>query len=543
MKLSRFAVRRPVFTIMSALIVLFLGGISLTRLSIDLMPDITYPTMSITTNYENAGPEEIEELLTKPIEQAMSAVPGVESVMTTSAEGRSQARVSFTWGTDLDVAVNDVRERLDLIIPFLPEGAEKPRLRKFDLANFPILILGAAGKLDPIHMRRIIDDQIKYRIERLPGIAAFSVHGGLNREIAVNLHADKIKALGLPLDMILSRIKSENVNIPAGTLKRGNLEVMIRIPGVYTDLKELQNTVIALREGVPIQLKEVASVEDSSQKVTQIVRINGRPGVRLAVNKQSGANTVEVAKRVLKEVARINRDIPQIQIIPIIDTADYIQRSIKNLGYSILYGGSLAMLVLLFFLRNIRSTAIIVTAIPLSAVATFALMYFSGFTINIMTLGGLALGIGMLVDNAIVVLENIFRLRESGIEPEQASVSGSEEVTAAIVASTLTTLAVFLPLIFVRGMSGIMFKQLAYVVSFAIGCSLVVALTLVPMLANLILKNTKFGTSSNTTRTRRSYHITGHFLNRLSEAYGTFLNFALDHKKICGHYINAYPYG
>ena len=531
MKLSRFAIHRPVFTIMSALIVLILGGISLARLSIDLMPDITYPTMSITTNYENAGPEEVEELVTRPIEQAMSAVPGVESVTTTSAEGLSQARVSFVWGTDLDVAVNDIRERLDRVTPFLPEGAENPRLRKFDLANFPILILGAAGKLDPIHMRQVIDDQIKYRIERLPGIAALSVHGGLNREIAVNLHADRIKALGLPLDMILSRIKSENVNIPAGTLKKGNLEVMIRIPGVYTDLKELRNTVIAIREGVPIQLKEVASVEDSSQKVTQIVRINGRPGVRLAVHKQSGMNTVEVAKRVLKEVARINQDIPQIQIIPIINTADYIQRSIKNLSYSILYGGSLAMLVLLFFLRNIRSTAIIATAIPLSAVATFALLYFSGFTINIMTLGGLALGIGMLVDNAIVVLENIYRLRESGIEPEQASVTGSEEVTAAIVASTLTTLAVFLPLIFLRGMSGIMFKQLAYVVSFSLGCSLAVALTLVPMLTTLLLKNVKIGTSSNTTHTRRSYHITGQFLNRMDEAYGTFLNFALSHKK------------
>ncbi len=531
MKISRFAVRRPVFTIMSALIVLILGGISLTRLSIDLMPDITYPTMSITANYENAGPEEVEELVTRPIEQAMSAVPGVESVTTTSAEGRSQARVSFTWGTNLDVAVNDIRERLDRVIPFLPEGADKPILRKFDLANFPILILGAAGKLDPVHMRRIIDDQIKYRIERLPGVAALSVRGGLNREIAVNLLADRIKALGLPLDMILGRIKSENVNIPAGTLNMGNLEVMIRIPGVYTDLDELRNTIIAVREGVPIQLKEVASVKDSSQKVKQIVRINGRPGVRLAVQKQSGTNTVEVARRVLKELAQINQDVPQIQIIPIINTADYIQRSIKNLGYSILYGGSLAMFVLLFFLRNIRSTAIIATAIPISAVATFALMYFSGFTLNIMTLGGLALGIGMLVDNAIVVLENIYRLRESGIESEKASVDGSEEVTAPILASTLTTLAVFLPLIFVQGMSGIMFKQLAYVVSFALACSLAVALTVVPMLTTLLLKNAKIGTFSSTTRARKSFHISGQFFNRMGEAYGTFLNFAIDHKK------------
>ena len=232
MKISRWAVRRPILTIMASLIVMILGGVSLTRLSIDLMPDITYPTISITTVYENASPEEVEELVTRPIEEAMSAVPGVEEVTTTSAEGISQTRVTFTWGTNLDAGVNDVRDRLDRVIPLLPEDAERPRLRKFDLASFPILILGAASRLDPIQMRRIIDDQIKYRIERLPGVAALDVHGGLDREITVNLFADRIKALGLPLEGILNRIKSENVNIPAGTIERGDLDVMIRVPGV-----------------------------------------------------------------------------------------------------------------------------------------------------------------------------------------------------------------------------------------------------------------------------------------------------------------------
>jgi len=453
----------------------------------------------------------------------MSAVPGVEEVTTTSGEGISRARISFTWGTDLDAAANDIRDRLDRVIPLLPEDAERPILRKYDLASFPILILGAAGNLDPIQMRRLIEDQVKYRIERIPGVAALDIHGGLDREISVGLHADRVKALGLPMDQILSRIRAENVNIPAGTLERGDLEVMVRVPGVYTNLEQLRNTVIAVREGVPIQLKEIATIEDSWQEISRIVRINGEPGIRLAVNKQSGTNTVEVARKVLKEIERINQDLPQIHLTPIIDTSDYINRSITNVGIVMLCGGALAVLVLLVFLGSLRSTAIIATAIPISIIATFVLMYFGGFTLNIMTLGGLALGIGMLVDSAIVVLENIFRLKESGTGAELAAIHGSEEVTAAIIASTLTTLAVFLPLIFVRGMSGVMFKQLAYVVSFSLGCSLVVALLLVPMLAARLLSQKR---DRGRARTKKENRV----LQRLEESYTGLLRFALNHR-------------
>jgi len=251
MKLSRFTVHHPIFTIMVILIVLILGGVSLVRLPIDLMPDITYPTLSISTEYENASPEEIEELVTRPVEEAVSAVPGAEEVTSSSTEGMSRVRVSFTWGTDLDAAANDIRDRLDRVVPRLPDDAERPRLRKFDLASFPILILGAASKLDPIQMRKIIDDQVKYRIERVPGVAAIDVHGGLDREIHVNLYADRIKALGLPLDQILSGIRAGNINLPAGTIDRGPLEVMIRTPGEYTSLNELRNTVIAIRRRSP----------------------------------------------------------------------------------------------------------------------------------------------------------------------------------------------------------------------------------------------------------------------------------------------------
>ena len=487
MNLSRFSVRRPIFTTMVTLIVILIGGVAFFRLPVDLMPEITYPTLTIFSEYENASAEEIEELITRPIEEAVGAVPGVEEVTSISSEGRARIRVTFTWGTDLDAGANDIRDRLDRIIDRLPEDADRPTLRKFDLASFPVLILGAASNLDPVQMRLIIEDQIKYRIERMPGVASLDISGGLNREIHINLYADKVKALDIPVDRVVSRLKAENINLPSGTIDRGQYEVTIRTPGHFTELDQIRNTIVTIRDGVPIRLAEIASVEDSWERVTRIVRVNGQNGVRLAVQKQSGTNTVEVARGVLEEIERINKDIPQIKIIPIIDTSEYIRRSISNVGSMAMYGGILAIIVLLFFLRNIRSTVVIATAIPISIIATFALIYFGGFTLNIMTIGGLALGIGMLVDNSIVVLENIYRLRETGQSREQAAIEGSAEVTAAIVASTLTTLAVFLPLVFVRGMSGVMFKQLSLVVSFSLLCSLAVAVTIVPMLSSKIL--------------------------------------------------------
>jgi len=527
MNISRSAVHRPIFTIMVVLIVIILGGISLIRLPIDLMPDITYPTLTIRTLYENASPEEIEELVTRPVEEAMSAVPGVEYVYSTSAEGSSNVRVSFTWGTDLDTASNDIRDRLDRVIPHLPEDAERPRLYKFDIANFPVLIFGASSKLNPLQMRKLIDDQVKYRIERVPGVAALDVWGGYEREIQVNLDAGKIKAMGLPLDQILKSVEEGNVTLPAGTIDRGDFEVTMRTKGEYISLDQLANTVIAVREGATIKLSDIARIDDTWKKITRIIMVDGKPGVRLAVRKQSGTNTVEVAGRVLKEVENINRDIPQINITPIIDTSDYIRNSITNVGSMALYGGILAVMVLLFFLRNIVSTLIIATAIPISIIATFALMYFGGLTLNIMTLGGLALGIGMLVDNAIVVLENIYRHSETGEKAEDATVKGAGEVTSAILASTLTTLAVFLPLVFVRGMSGVMFKQLASVVSFALLCALMVALTLVPVMASRLLQK-RVATPKDTWVTRLSF-VSIRFFTYMEDGYKRMLHFTLQH--------------
>jgi len=530
MKLSQFSVHRPIFTIMVVLIVIVLGGISLLRLPIDLMPDISYPTISVSCAYENAGPEEIEELITRPIEQALSAVPGVEELTSVSVEGSGTVRVTFTWGTDLDTAANDIRDRLDRIIDHLPEEADRPTLRKFDLAAFPILMLGASSNLDPVQTRQIIEEQVKYRLERVAGVAAVDIRGGLEREIHVKLDPAKINALAIPLDQIITQIREGNVNIPAGTIEKGNFEITIRTPGEYTDLRQLQDTVVAVRQGVPIQVKEIAAVEDSWMKLTRLVRVNGVPGMWLSVNKQSGKNTVEVARGALEELERINLDIPQIKIVPIIDTSDYIKRSIKNVGSSALYGGLLAIGILLLFLRNIRSTVIIATAIPVSIIATFALLYFAHLTLNIMTLGGLALGIGMLVDNAIVVLENIYRLHERGEPIERAAVDGAGEVTAAVIASTLTTVVVFLPLVFMRGMSGVMFKQLSIVVAFSLMCSLAVALTLVPMLCARVLSFKFENAAGRRTLGRRIYEGSGRLLTGLENSYKRLLHASLNHR-------------
>jgi len=517
---------------MVVLIVVILGGVSLLRLPIDLMPDISYPTISISCDYENAAPEEIEELITRPIEQAMSAVPGVEELTSTSVEGRGNVRVTFTWGTDLDTAANDIRDRLDRVIRRLPEEADRPSLRKFDLATFPILILGASSRLDPVQTRLILEDQVKYRLERVPGVAAVDIWGGLEREIHVSLDPAKINALAIPLDQIISQIHESNVNIPAGTIEKGNYEITIRTPGQYTDLRQLQDTVIAVRQGAPVQLKEIALVEDSWQRITRIVRVNGEPGIRMAVSKQSGKNTVDVARGALAELERINRDIPQIRIVPIIDTSQYIKNSIRNVGTSALYGSLLAVVILLLFLRNIRSTAIIATGIPISIIATFALLYFNKLTLNIMTLGGLALGIGMLVDNAIVVLENIFRIHENGEPIERAAVNGAKEVAAAVIASTLTTVVVFLPLVFMRGMSGVMFKQLSIVIAFSLMCSLAVALTVVPMLCTKILRSRPSTATSRQTLNRRLYEASGRLLTGMENSYRNLLHSALKHRAL-----------
>ncbi|MBN1464626.1 efflux RND transporter permease subunit [candidate division KSB1 bacterium] len=531
MNIAKGPIHRPILTTIVFLIVVTLGLVSFSRLSIDLMPEITYPTISVSTEYENVGPQEMEESVSRPIEEAMSAVQGVEEITSSSTEGRSSVRVLFDWGTDLDVATNDIRDRIDRVLGRLPEDINRPMIRKFDLSAFPVVHLGISSNLNPLDLRQIVEDQVKYRIERIPGVAAVDIRGGLYREIHVDLRAAKLKALGISTDAILSALRSENRNIPAGLYDRGNLEVLVRTIGEYRSLDEIRNTVVTTRNGVPIQIRDVANVEDSWEEIRQIVRLNGKSSLRIAINKQSGANTVKVAEGVNAEIERINRDIPQIQITPTIDTSIYIKQSISNVGKSILMGGLLAIVILFLFLRNISSTAIIATAIPISIIATFGLMYFAGFTLNTITFGGLALGIGMLVDSAIVVLENIYRHRESGQPSVRSALLGSTEVSSAIIASTLTTLVVFFPVVFIRGMSGIMFQQMAYVVSFSLLCSLLVALTLIPMLSSRFLHYQPPEHTKGESWLHKIYARSESFFLQVEQRYSRLLEWALGHKK------------
>lgn len=530
MRLTQFSVSRPVLTVMAVLIVMILGGVSLSRLPIDLMPELTYPTLSVNTSYENASPEEMEELVTRLVEEAVAVVPGVEEMTSVSSEGQSSVRLSFSWGTDLDAAANDIRDRLDRIIGRLPDEAGRPQLRKFDVAQFPILILGVSSRLDPLELRLIVDNQVKQRLERMPGVAAIDVWGGLEREIQVNVDPVQVRALGLGLDQIVQSIREANISIPAGFIEQDRFEVTLRTPGEFACLDELKATVVASRQGVPIHLSQVAEVLDTHQRITRIVRINGEPGIRLAVRKQAGTNTVQVAQAVLREVERINEDLPQIRLLPIIDTSKYIQQSIDNLSRAIVLGGFLAVFILLFFLRNVRSTIVIGLAIPICIIATFTLVYFAGFTLNLMTLGGLALGVGMMVDNAIVVLENIFRKREQGGEIMTAAVSGTEQVSAAITASTITTLVIFLPMVFLEGVAGVMFQQLAYVVSFALICSLIVALTLVPMSAARLLNSVDKDRPLTHGLRHRAFATSERVFQRLERGYLSCLGWALHHR-------------
>lgn len=531
MSIAQGSVRRPILTTIIFMIIIVLGVVSFFRLSIDLMPEITYPSISVATSYGNVGPQEMEEMITRPIEESLAAVQNVEEITSTSTEGRSSVRVLFDWGTDLDNATNDIRDRIDRILGRLPEDIDRPIIYKFDLSAFPIVSFGVSSDMNPLDLRQFVDDQIKYRLERVPGVAAVNVNGGRTREIHVNLSAAKLKSLGLSPDAVIAALRNENRNIPAGLYEHGNLDILIRTQGEYQSLDEITNTVITIRNGSPILIRDVAEVEDSWQEVRQEYRVNGKTGLRLSINKQSGSNTVKVADAVKQEVERINRDMSQVQLVPFMDTSVYIRRSINNVGSSALVGGILAIVVLFLFLRNLSSTAIIATAIPISVISTFGLIYFGGFTLNIMTFGGLALGIGMLVDSSIVVLENIFRHRESGTSPIESALVGTDEVWGAILASTLTTLVVFIPVVFMQGMSGIMFKQIAFVVSFSLLCSLVVSLTLIPMLASKFLRYEKMEHFKGESTLHRIYATSETMLQRIESEYSRLLKWALGHRK------------
>jgi HAE1 family hydrophobic/amphiphilic exporter-1 len=531
MKLTRLAVDRPVTTVMFFLIVIVISTVSLSRLPIDLMPDIVFPAINVLVGYEGAGPEEIETLITRPLEEAMGSINNVEELESDSEQERSRVQLEFTWDTDLDAATNDVRERLDRIRDLLPDEADPPMLFKFDPNMIPILYLGVGGRLDPVDLRYLAEHTLKYRLERVPGVAAVEVSGGYRREIQINLIREKIDALRLSPRRIVQAIRAENLDLPAGEVDEGDIELLVRTRGQLTSLEDLGRIVITTRDGIPVYLRDIAEIVDDFEELRRVERINGRPGITMRVQKQSGSNTVQVADAVYRELDRIRRDLPHIEIAALFDSARYIKQSIASVRSAALFGAILAVVVLLVFLRNLRSTFIIATAIPISVMASFTLIYFGGFTLNLVTFGGLALGIGLLVDNSIVVLENVFRHRESGQRARQAALEGTAEVSAAITASTLTTLVVFLPMIFLSGQASVMFGQLAYVVAFGLACSLLIALTLIPMLCRTTLRYRPPSEERGDDPLQQVFEFSEQAFNRADEIYTAMIRWALGHRR------------
>ena len=530
MSLSSFSIERPITTYIIAAVCVLLGAISLYRLPVDLMPESEYPTITVRTGYPGVGPEEIETIITRPMERTLTSAPGVDRITSTSSEGSSNVRVMFTWGTNLDEAANEIRARIDRVRGTLPPEVEPPTLFKFDAAQFPIMFLSLSGDMDPRTLRQFAEDEIQYRIERVPGVAAADVRGGLKREIHIDLVLEKIKALDLSLAQIVNAVRAENMNLPVGPVNEGKYELLVRTQGEFKNIDQIRNLVVAVRNGIPVYVKDIAFVDDSWEDVRSLVRVDGRPGIRMSVRKQSGANTVEVAEHVQKEMERINRELPGISVIATMDSSKFIKDAIANVRESAIYGSILAILILFIFLRNVVSTLIITISIPITIIATFALLYYYNFTLNTMSFGGLALGVGMIVDNAIVLLENIFRHREAGKERKEAALVGTREVAMAITASTLTSVAVFVPLIFLTGMSGIMFRQLSYVVIFFQIFSLFMGLTLVPVLCSKYLRVRPV----SEVRHPMMNHIAmagQRILDKLDEKYQGAIHWALDHRK------------
>jgi HAE1 family hydrophobic/amphiphilic exporter-1 len=528
MSIPRLAIHRPVTMFMISAVITLLGAISLTRLPVDLMPDVSFPSITVRVNYQGVGPLEMEELVTRPIEQAVSAVAGLERLESTSSEGFSRVTLNFSWGTDLAEAADDVRSRIDRIRGRLPEEADPPTIFKFDSTTMPIMQVGVEGDFDAVTLRELAQNELSQRLERVPGVAAVTVDGGLRRQIHVSLSKEKITALNLSVDRVVNLLRTENQNIPLGEVDEGDSTYLLRSQGQFSNLDDIRNLVVLTKDGVPVYMRDIAEVRDATEDRRAFMRINGRPGVRMRVQKQSGENTVAIAQGVRAEMERINREVPGVRLQVINDTSVFIERAIHNVQEHALVGSVLVVFIIFAFLRDWRATVIVSTSIPISVIGTFALLYFGGFTLNTMTFGGLALGVGMIVDAAIVVLENTHRHLEMGKDRMTAAIDGAEEVWSAILASTLTHIAVFIPLLFLTGVSSVLFTQLSIVVMFSLSMSLFVAVTIVPVLCSrwLSLPHEKAQTGAMA----RFYAASERFLDRMDDRYRRMVHTALAHR-------------
>lgn len=514
MKIIDLSIRRRVTISMFTLAIIIFGMVAFNRLQVTLLPDLTYPTLTVRTEYPGAAPIEVENLVSKPIEEALGVVKNLNQVRSISRSGQSDVILEFEWGTDMDFAGLDVREKLDAIN--LPLEAEKPLILRFDPSLDPILTLALArspkssqpsdakitlaGLPDNAlesqnavfdesrlkYLRTLAEEKLKKDLESLQGVAAVKISGGLEEEIQIEVDQSKLDQLNITIQEVATRLREENVNLAGGSLKEGTHQYLVRTINQFKNIEQIRNVILKSQAGSKIYLQDVANVDEGYKERKAVTRIDGAEAVEFAIYKEGDANTVSVARGVKDKLQSIKKMLPEgTELKTVYDQSIFIESAVNEVVNAAVIGGLLAFFILYFFLRNIWSTIIICLAIPISVIATFNLMFAGDITLNIMSLGGIALGIGMLVDNSVVVLESIFRYREKGTGIVKAARQGASEVGVAVTASTLTTIAVFFPLVFVKGIAGQLFRDQALTVTFSLLASLAVALTLIPMLASL----------------------------------------------------------
>lgn len=524
MSLPKLAVKRPVTFFMLFIALVGIGVVAFMGLKMDLFPQLELPTIAVITQYTGVSPEDIEFLITRPIEETVATVENLDTLTSQSREGLSLVMANFAWGTNMDVAERNLRAKVALIEGMLPSGADEPLIFKFDPTLMPIMGISVSGEKSLAELRRIAEDEVAPRLERIAGVAAADVSGGDVREIQIRVDRERMSARGVTLAQLMDTIRRENVVIPAGTIEEGVFEYPIKILGEYTTVEQIADTVISYSGGAPIYVRDVADVVDGMRERREITRVNGDPAVTITMRRASGANTVDVSDRILSRFPDIEKSVGDIKLSIVFQQAEIIKESMANLFNTIILAVVLCAAILFIFFRSLRSTIVVLISIPVSLVATFVAMNVVGVTMNIVSMGGLALGVGLFVDNSIVVLESIFRHREKGEPAEQGAVIGSSEVSTAITASTLTTICVFFPVLFVPGIAGQIFRDLVLTVTFSLLISLFVALSLVPLVSSRILR-------LDVSRRMNFTRIFSTSIDRSIHIYSRMLNWCLSNRK------------
>ncbi|MGB9721643.1 MAG: efflux RND transporter permease subunit [bacterium] len=524
MRITEVSVKRPFAVSMVFLGLFVFGIISIYKMSIELFPNITLPMMAVMTTYPGAGPQEIESQISKPLEKELATLNNLDKITSTSSENVSMIMLRFTWGTNLDAISNDVRDRIGLIAPYLPENAQQPLIMKFDISMMPVVMYSISGNIDPKELDKIADDFAE-KIQRVDGVAGSYAMSNTTPEVQIIFDPAKLSGTGISIEQVINIIKAQNLNFPIGFVETGKKSYNLRVVGEYKELKEIGNTVVGNQKGVPILLNQIAEIHFLSKEERSISKTNGIPSIMGTVQKRTDANTVSVCNGVLKMIEEQKKELPPgVSVELIFNQADFINRSIKNTANTLIIGAILAVVILFLFFGNLRSTIFVAISLPITVFFTLFMMFIFKMNLNMISLSGLTIAIGMVVDCAIVVFEAIYRHRkEKGENPDLASILGTEEVGMAITGSTLTTIAVFLPLLLVRGLASVFFNQLAWTVTFALVSSLFVALTIVPMLTAKFLKLKK-EPSGVEISVQRIY-------KRVEDFYLRIIRWALNHRR------------